>query len=145
MAENSLSFMNKNQSKKYPPNRLPYFMDIRSLEKEDVADALKVDKETVRRWLVGETDLTHAKMIELSKLFGCEPYELIIDKEDIIQMEASYIAHHRKVVDAYLNISAVDKPLVDRFMFPNGQMEQKKTDKPIAGIFSGDKSSKKTN
>lgn len=118
MLENSLYGMKKNQTRKYPENRLSYFMAKCKLEKEDIAEALKIDKETIRRWLTGETDLTHGKMIALAGLFECDPYELISDKEVVIQKEAAYIAHHRKIVDAYLTLKPEDRPFVDRFMFP---------------------------
>lgn len=107
MTLTSLLLMKKNKPRKYPPNRLQYFMDRDKFKPLDLSIelfsivGLKVSDETVRRWAKGQTDLTHESMIDLAKIFKCRPYELIADKEEILNEELAYLNEQRRFFNAY--------------------------------------------
>lgn len=117
MMPNSLIYMKKNRPRKWPENRLKYFMDRDGLKPVDICQDIGVSDETVRRWLVGETDLNHSSMISLAKIFKCKPYELIIDKEEILKEELEYLNEQRQIFNAYKKLSDKDKITVDNAMF----------------------------
>lgn len=116
---NSVLYMGK---EKAIPNRLPYYMDIYTAAyikksgetgpseavvhaalSEEILELTgrEISAESIRKWKTFETDLTHGKMADLAAVFGCEPYELIIDKEEILNKELAYLNEQRRFFNAF--------------------------------------------
>jgi putative transcriptional regulator len=110
--------MGKNKTESPPPpNRIADLRAQRNWSQADLADRMGCTQETIRRYEKGERDINHAVMVELAAAFEVEPFEIIADKEFIIEREAAYIARHRKIISAYEALSESGKKAADHILF----------------------------
>jgi transcriptional regulator with XRE-family HTH domain len=110
-----------------PPNRIAALRQALGWSQDDLADKMRVSHETIRRYEKGDRDIDHATMIKLAAALGCQPFEIIADKEQIIAQEAAFLMKHRKCIDAYERLSEGGKQAVDHILYGSDPKPAKAT------------------
>lgn len=57
------------------------------LRQEEVASALHVDRSTIAKWETGVAKPRADKLMDISKLYGCTPGQLLTGEEDDAETE----------------------------------------------------------
>lgn len=103
---------------------------VPKMTQEALAIACGTTKQSMGRLASGKQPLTLEWMEIIAAALGCETYELIIDKEIILQREAAHLLKQRRIINAYEQLGADERKELDQKLFGNQGQENEARKKP---------------
>jgi len=87
------------------------------MTQEDLATAIGTNTQNIQRLETGARALTHAWMVMIAQGLGVEPWELIIDRQSLLDTLAKEMSRHASLIKAYTALDEQDRQIVDRILF----------------------------